>query len=62
MDLYFVASLGGLAIAGVGLAGNLMMVILGVTQTLGVGTSSLIAQTARWSWREECCCACPMKT
>ncbi len=46
VDLYFVSSLGGPAIAGVGLAGNLMMVILALTQMLGVGTTSLIAQAA----------------
>ena len=46
VDLYFVSSLGGAAIAGVGLAGNLMMVILALTQMLGVGTTSLIAQAA----------------
>src|SRR5215510_372940 len=44
--LYFVSSLGGAVIAGVGLAGNLMMVILAGTQMLGVGTTSLIAQAA----------------
>lgn len=46
VDLYFVSSLGGAAIAGVGLAGNLMMVILALTQMLGVGTTTLIAQAA----------------
>jgi putative MATE family efflux protein len=46
VDLYFVSGLGGPAIAGVGLAGNLMMVILALTQMLGVGTTSLIAQAA----------------
>jgi putative MATE family efflux protein len=46
VDLYFVSSLGGAAIAGVGLAGNLMMLILALTQMLGVGTTSLIAQAA----------------
>ena len=46
VDLYFVSSLGGATIAGVGLAGNLMMVILALTQMLGVGTTSLIAQAA----------------
>lgn len=46
VDLYFVSSLGGAAIAGVGLAGNLMMVIFALTQMLGAGTTSLIAQAA----------------
>lgn len=46
VDLYFVSSLGGPAIAGVGLAGNLMMIVLALTQMLGVGTTSLMAQAA----------------
>src|SRR5207245_2764640 len=36
-DLYFVGRLGKEAIAAVGLSGNLMMVVLAITQTLGVG-------------------------
>ena len=43
-DLYFVGRLGKEAIAGVGLAGNLMFVVLALTQSLGVGATSLIAQ------------------
>jgi MATE family, multidrug efflux pump len=43
-DLYFVGRLGKEAIAGVGLGGNLMMVVLAFTQSLGVGATSLIAQ------------------
>ena len=43
-DLYFVGRLGKEAIAGVGLAGNLMFLVLALTQSLGVGTTSLIAQ------------------
>jgi putative MATE family efflux protein len=39
-----VGRLGKEAIAAVGVAGNLMMVVLAVTQTLGVGTTTLIAQ------------------
>jgi MATE family, multidrug efflux pump len=42
-DLYFVGRLGKEAIAAVGLAGNLMMVVLAITQTLGVGTTTLVA-------------------
>src|SRR5919199_5962096 len=45
-DLYFVGRLGREAIAAVGVAGNLMMVVLALTQTLGVGTTTLIAQAA----------------
>src|SRR6188508_779824 len=44
VDLYFVGRLGRDAIAGVGLAGNLAMVVLALTQSLGVGTTALIAQ------------------
>ena len=43
-DLYFVGRLGKEAIAAVGLGGNQMMLVLALTQTLGVGTTSLIAQ------------------
>ncbi|HVQ42584.1 MAG TPA: MATE family efflux transporter [Vicinamibacterales bacterium] len=44
VDLYFVGRLGKEAIAGVGLAGNVMMVVLALTQALGVGATSLIAR------------------
>jgi putative MATE family efflux protein len=43
-DLYFVGRLGKEAVAGVGLAGNIMMLVLALTQSLGVGTTSLLAQ------------------
>jgi Na+-driven multidrug efflux pump len=43
-DLYFVGQLGKEALAGVGLAGNLMILVLALTQTLGVGATSLLAQ------------------
>jgi len=42
-DLYFVGQLGKEAIAAVSLAGNLMMVVLAITQTLGVGTTTLVS-------------------
>lgn len=45
-DLYWVGHLGKEAIAAVGVAGNLMMVVMAITQTLGVGTTALIAQSA----------------
>ena len=45
-DLYWVGHLGRDAIAAVGVAGNLMMIVLALTQTLGVGTTTLIAQAA----------------
>ena len=44
VDLYFVGQLGKEAVAGVAVAGNLMMVVLALTQTLGVGATSRIAQ------------------
>lgn len=43
-DLYWVGSLGKEAIAAVGLCGNLMMIVLALTQALGVGTTTLISQ------------------
>src|SRR5205085_2349842 len=43
-DLYWVGGLGKEAIAAVGLSGNLMMIVMAVTQALGVGTTTLIAQ------------------
>ena len=45
-DLYWVGSLGKEAIAAVGLSGNLMMIVMALTQTLGVGTTTLISQAA----------------
>ena len=46
VDLYFVSRLGQEAIAGVGLAGNLMLVILALTQMIVVWTTTLIAHAA----------------
>ena len=45
VDLYFVGRLGKEAIAGVGLSGTLAILVLALTQTLGVGATSLIAQS-----------------
>ena len=45
-DLYWVGSLGKEAIAAVGLSSTLMMVVLAVTQTLGVGTTTVISHSA----------------
>src|SRR5213595_4157323 len=45
-DLYWVGSLGKEAIAAVGLAGNLTMIVLALTQMLGVGTTALISHAA----------------
>jgi len=44
VDLYFVARLGDAAIAGVSAAGNVMLVVVALTQMLGVGAVALIAQ------------------
>jgi putative MATE family efflux protein len=44
IDLYFVAQLGDAALAGVGAAGIAMFVVMALTQALGVGAMSLIAQ------------------
>jgi putative MATE family efflux protein len=43
VDLYFVAGLGDVAIAGVSAGGNVMFIVLGLTQVLGVGTVALIS-------------------
>ena len=43
IDLYFVARLGDAAIAGVGAAGNIMLIVFALTQMLGVGTVALIS-------------------
>src|SRR3954466_14517788 len=45
-DLYWVGALGKEAIAAVGLSGNLMMLVVALTQTLGVGTTTVIAHAA----------------
>src|SRR5213080_5095725 len=45
-DLYWVGSLGKEAIAAVGVAGNLTMIVLALTQMLGVGTTALISHAA----------------
>jgi len=45
-DLFWVGRLGKEAIAAVGVAGNLTMIVLALTQMLGFGTTALIAQAA----------------
>src|SRR4051812_9360301 len=45
-DLFWVGRLGKEAIAAVGVAGNLNMIVLALTQMLGVGTTALISQAA----------------
>lgn len=44
VDLYFVAQLGDVAIAGVGAAGNATFIVFALTQALGVGAVALISQ------------------
>ncbi len=46
LDMYWVGHLGKEAIAAVGVAGNLNMMVLALTQMLGVGTTALISQAA----------------
>jgi len=46
VDLYFVAGLGDAALAGVGSAGNVTMVIVALTQMLAVGTVALVSHAA----------------
>jgi putative MATE family efflux protein len=43
IDLYFVSGLGDAALAGVGAAGNVTLIVFALTQVLGVGTVTLIS-------------------
>src|SRR5439155_21746930 len=45
-DLYWVGHLGKEAIAAFGVAGNIMLIVLALTQMLGVGTTTLTAHAA----------------
>ncbi|MGD9906118.1 MAG: MATE family efflux transporter [Vicinamibacterales bacterium] len=45
-DLYWMGRLGKEAVAAVGVSGNLMFVVLALTQMLGVGTTTLVAHAA----------------
>lgn len=53
VDLFFVSRLGDAAIAGVSGAGNLTFLVFALTQTLGVGIVSLIAQAVGRSDRPD---------
>jgi putative MATE family efflux protein len=53
VDLYFVARLGGTAIAGVSAAGNIQFIILALTQVLGVGTMVLVSHASGRKDRED---------
>ena len=44
VDLYFVSGIGKEAVAGVAAAGNIAMLVMALTQMLGVATVSLVAQ------------------
>ncbi|MCX5755381.1 MAG: MATE family efflux transporter [Gemmatimonadetes bacterium] len=46
VDLYFVAQLGGDAVAGVSATGNLQFIVLALTQVLSVGTMVLISHAS----------------
>ncbi|HXY60392.1 MAG TPA: MATE family efflux transporter, partial [Chthoniobacterales bacterium] len=46
LDMYWVGHLGKEAIAAVGVAGSLNMIVLALTQMLGVGTTALISHAA----------------
>src|SRR5438132_13305958 len=46
LDMYWVAHLGKEAIAAIGVAGAQMMIVLALTQMLGVGTTAVISQAA----------------
>jgi putative MATE family efflux protein len=53
VDLYFVGRLGRAAVAAVSVSGNLTFFVLAATQTLGVGTTALIAQAVGRRDREQ---------
>jgi putative MATE family efflux protein len=46
VDLYWVGRLGKESVAAVGIAGNLMFIVLGATQMLAVGTTTLVSHAA----------------
>jgi putative MATE family efflux protein len=46
VDLYWVGRLGTAAVAGVGVAGNLTFIVLGISQMLGVGTTAVVSHAA----------------
>jgi putative MATE family efflux protein len=53
VDLYWVGRLGKESVAGVAVGGNLMFLVLAVTQMLGVGTTTLISHAAGRRDREQ---------
>jgi putative MATE family efflux protein len=53
VDLYWVGRLGKESVAGVAVGGNLMFLVLAITQMLGVGTTTLISHAAGRRDREQ---------
>ena len=53
IDLYFVAHLGDAALAGVGAGGNMMFIVLALTQVLAVGTVAQISHAVGRKDRED---------
>jgi putative MATE family efflux protein len=53
VDLYWVGHLGKEAVAAVAIAGNLMFIVFAVSQTLSVGTTTLISHAAGRKNRED---------
>jgi putative MATE family efflux protein len=53
VDLYFIASLGDAAVAGVGSAGTLMFAVMSFTQVLAVSSVALISQAVGRKQRDE---------
>lgn len=53
VDLYFVAHLGDVAIAGVAAAGNAVFLVMALTQMIGAGTLSLLARAVGRKDRED---------
>jgi len=45
-DMYWVGHLGKESVAAVGLAANIMLLVLAATQVLGIGTTTLVSQAA----------------
>ena len=46
IDLYWVGRLGTTAVAAVGIAGNLMFMVLALTQMLAVGATTVVSHAA----------------
>jgi putative MATE family efflux protein len=53
IDTYWVSRLGKQAIAAVGMSGNLMFVVIAISQAIGVGVVALVSQAAGRKSRDE---------